>query len=95
MPAGWTLGQAHRVHGGNDCSGLRRSVQCWGRMGRCVGRARSVAYWRQVVTSGEWARLRVLNLKKSLGVGRMLQARACCAAVACDNSACLVRCLSA
>ena len=31
----------------------------WGTYGTLWGRARSVAYWRKVVASGEWARLGV------------------------------------
>jgi hypothetical protein len=41
----------------NACSRLRHSVRCWGTYGTLWARARSVAYWRKVVTSGEWARL--------------------------------------
>ncbi|KAH9010079.1 hypothetical protein EDB83DRAFT_2451548 [Lactarius deliciosus] len=47
------------VYTRSGCSRPRRSARCLGRMGRCGGRARSVAYWRQVVASGEWARLGV------------------------------------
>ncbi|KAI0247680.1 hypothetical protein BJV78DRAFT_898195 [Lactifluus subvellereus] len=40
------------------CSRPRRWAPCSGRMRRCGG-ARSVGYWREVVKSGEWARLGV------------------------------------
>ena len=42
-----------------------------GTYGTLWGRARSVAYWRQVVTSGEWARLGVYAVE-AYGIFKVL-----------------------